>query len=465
MENKLNIEFSDLPSEVYERIFSFLPNRDLRNIWQIVCTGKKQSEGERTYENAQIRAFVRERLAKRKLILLPFDLKDYPNPENLEYGTRLVETARAVHKYLCSGWNSASRNEAIKDDKRLLELFPLDTFAGYEERALALVDASLNGRADLILEELKKDGIWVNATRSDGWIALLGAASEGHTETVKVLLQNNADISAFNSFGTTALMLAARNGHVKTAQLLIDHETDVNATDKNGCTPLTYAVSDGHVKTAQLLLDYKADVNAANKDDYTPLVYAVSKGYVEIAQLLLDYKANVNATDKNDYTPLAHAVSKGYVEIAKLLLDHGANVNASEKTGTTALMVAAWKGHTETVIVLLQHNADINASDKTGRTALMCAVSAQHSETVTILLEKGANLYARDRFLRSAFDYSSGPDSQVITTMLTQEWSFLLAARSDCQQPHFLLSAVIGMGTYQLWAHRAKIQQLLVRTS
>ena len=50
--------------------------------------------------------------------------------------------------------------------------------------------------------------------------ALMFAASEAHTETVKVLLANGANAEAKNKAGETALLLAQRAGSREIAQIL-----------------------------------------------------------------------------------------------------------------------------------------------------------------------------------------------------------------------------------------------------
>ena len=56
------------------------------------------------------------------------------------------------------------------------------------------------------------------------------AASTGHLEVVKVLLDNGADISVTNADGRTPLESAASNGHFEVVKLLVaSEETDRRA--------------------------------------------------------------------------------------------------------------------------------------------------------------------------------------------------------------------------------------------
>ena len=48
----------------------------------------------------------------------------------------------------------------------------------------------------------------------------MAAACHGHLETVKLLLEQNADISMRNKDGYTALILASRNEHFEIINLI-----------------------------------------------------------------------------------------------------------------------------------------------------------------------------------------------------------------------------------------------------
>ena len=77
------------------------------------------------------------------------------------------------------------------------------------------------------MKALLKSGADVNATTCESAYyhpgnstALMFAAAEAHTETVKVLLANGANAEAKNKGGETALLLAQRAGSREIAQIL-----------------------------------------------------------------------------------------------------------------------------------------------------------------------------------------------------------------------------------------------------
>ena len=79
------------------------------------------------------------------------------------------------------------------------------------------------------------------------------ASAKGHTDTVKALLEQGADVNAKDNDGFTALMFAARDGQTDTVPALLAKGADVNAKDNDGRTALMRAKKKGHKEIVQLL--------------------------------------------------------------------------------------------------------------------------------------------------------------------------------------------------------------------
>lgn len=72
------------------------------------------------------------------------------------------------------------------------------------------------GIMDFLLARVVPRPVWVRNINSD----LLTAASNGHVNVVKLLLQQGADVKFKDEFGNTALMIAKHKGYQEIAQLL-----------------------------------------------------------------------------------------------------------------------------------------------------------------------------------------------------------------------------------------------------
>ena len=77
--------------------------------------------------------------------------------------------------------------------------------------------------------------------RNGGETYLHFAAFLGHVEAIKVLILDDAEVSAVNKDKNTALHYTAENGHVDVAKTLIQNGADVNAVDYRKSTALHLA--------------------------------------------------------------------------------------------------------------------------------------------------------------------------------------------------------------------------------
>ena len=131
-------------------------------------------------------------------------------------------------------------------------------------------------------------------------IALLGAARDGDTEVVQLLLDSGATESARTVLGWTALHRAAYNSHIDVIRMLLTSGFNVNLTDEDGWTALHIAVSEGYKDIVELLLETGADVSMQlTESGWTPLHLAAQHGRVDITQILLDAGAQKLQKDNN----------------------------------------------------------------------------------------------------------------------------------------------------------------------
>jgi ankyrin repeat protein len=108
--------------------------------------------------------------------------------------------------------------------------------------------------------------------------SLLKAAEQGNMHSVKLLLDEGADIHARTYHKETPLWLAARNGHAALVEFLHERGGNIESKDKFGLTPLAWAVENRHEPVVKLLVSWGANIQAGDKSGQTPLSRAQDKG-------------------------------------------------------------------------------------------------------------------------------------------------------------------------------------------
>lgn len=107
--------------------------------------------------------------------------------------------------------------------------------------------------------------------------ALCTAAWEGHTETVRALLDAGADVHAWTD---APLWEAARKGHADTMRALLDAGADQNVA-------LVVAAQNGLVELVKELLGKGANVHTCRG---LPLMMAAHNGHTETVRVLKNWK-------------------------------------------------------------------------------------------------------------------------------------------------------------------------------
>ena len=180
-----------------------------------------------------------------------------------------------------------------------------------------LFSAAIEGNINNVMAFLKRGA---SASKLANTTLLTSLAERGSTEVLAILIDAGADPDgSIPETGITALMWAASTGHYETTKMLVEKGAEIN----------NFAVG-----------KYGSRINA--------LMYAVIKGNMHIVDLLIEHGADVNACLANSPSALMWAARNGHLDVLKKLLDTGADVNAITPNGTTALHFA--KNHHHTLV-------------------------------------------------------------------------------------------------------------------
>lgn len=251
-----------------------------------------------------------------------------------------------------------------------------------------------------IAKSLLKAKMAVDTRGRDGSTALMLAARDGHSEMVRLLRDNGANVALRDNRNWSVLTYAAAEGHADIVASLLcagaDPKTDLSFIS---------AASSGHCNVLRILINYGVDTSTTLEDGTTALVSAVKYGRLDAARLLIENGAALNPQTADGTSPLMLSAAGGHKALTRLLLDSGANVNLTNKRGETALMVAMRteiekvrspglpEENQDVFRMLLVAGTDVNPSTHDGETALLLATDLRYPrpDNVRLLLEAGAD--------------------------------------------------------------------------
>ncbi|KAM5179662.1 ankyrin repeat and SAM domain-containing protein 1A isoform 2-T2 [Mantella aurantiaca] len=177
--------------------------------------------------------------------------------------------------------------------------------------------------------EVKKYGPfhpYVNAKNNDNETALHCAAQYGHTEVVRVLLEELTDPTMRNNKMETPLDLAALYGRLEVVKLLLNAHPNLLSCHTRKHTPLHLAARNGHRAVVRVLLDAAMDINYQTEKG-SALHEAALFGKTDVVQMLLDAGIDVSITDNKGMTALdivQELPSQKSQQIASLIQGHSA---------------------------------------------------------------------------------------------------------------------------------------------
>lgn len=147
----------------------------------------------------------------------------------------------------------------------------------------ALHLATRDNAAKVVAALLQWDKIDVEPRNKVDESPLMLASLGGYLETVKALIARGADV---NKTGWAPLHYAATRGHEDVMRLLLERNAYIDAASPNGTTPLMMAAHYGTPSAVQLLLDAGADPLLQNQQSLSAIDFAQRANRADVAAII-----------------------------------------------------------------------------------------------------------------------------------------------------------------------------------
>ncbi|RZJ70741.1 ankyrin repeat domain-containing protein [Flavobacterium sp.] len=166
---------------------------------------------------------------------------------------------------------------------------------------------------------------------------LVIASETGDLETVKQLLAKGADASAMGP-NSGALHCAASNGHREIVRLLLENGSDPNIADNQSFYPIHLAAAFKRTEIVQDLIDHGAKLDVVTSSLGTLLHVAAANDFYPIFDIPQMKNAPIEARDHEGKTAFNVAAAFGSYWMGRKLFEAGAKVDTVDDNGYTPLL-------------------------------------------------------------------------------------------------------------------------------
>ena len=196
------------------------------------------------------------------------------------------------------------------------------------------------------------------------------------------LLKAGCYVNSENIAGESPLMLAAYKTKIQTMRLLLDNMADIHQKNNAGATAL-HIISkyDQSSACCELLLLRGASLDCQDNEQQTPLMYACGFAKKHLVVYYVKKEAYVNCLDVYGETALFKAVKSRAADIVRYLLVNGADVNLINNKGETVLAIASEMGLDDIVKEIL----NISEPDNSCQDLLLPLESAKKNNFAAIV--------------------------------------------------------------------------------
>ncbi|KAM0265161.1 hypothetical protein ACHAQJ_000314 [Trichoderma viride] len=313
-----------------------------------------------------------------------------------------------INKDNLTGAHLAARMGDIDLLRRVIDLErSKPTENGEDHLYQSLHEAASNGHLEAV-KILLEHGVPINGLNSDKETALFVALSKNRAEVVNFLLDKDATITAGIEYPGSALKQAIIHGNWAASIALLSKGEDANGGSCNDSSPLIDATRRDHIDIFKALILSNADIYRQVTHDevgeildenvtsgWAAVHFAAYYGSLKIIRLLVDLEPRTfDSQTTSGHTPLHLAVFNNMFEIVKILLNDGSSAVIAERKGSISRSSRSSTPGPETLkshpIVM------VDAVSRKCRTPLHIAVTNDTLRIVKLLLDNGASAWASD---------------------------------------------------------------------
>lgn len=293
------------------------------------------------------------------------------------------------------------------------------------------------GNSKDIIEMLISHGGDVNSRSNSGLTPLSIASANCSIEAVKILLQKTADANSRDNQGLTPLHHAARTSfyesinsildvdlgddydyrkdikilfetYLNTLKILIENKADVNARDERGDTPLHCVVMNDHGDSLdQLASTYSDIIKVIIVDINTGISESIGYCTWNNQDVIVAERSDLPESKNDHLIPIVKQLIDSVLKAIEVLLEKKADVNAKNNYGNTVMHCAAFRDDSDAIDLLIKYGANINELNIDGLTPLNVAVSNNCMKCIPALLENNANVNVQDKSGNTPLHYAA----------------------------------------------------------
>jgi ankyrin repeat protein len=258
---------------------------------------------------------------------------------------------------------------------------------------------------------------------------------DNNLNNIKNLLDANIDINqnTFTRYNLSPLLLASMLGHTNIVKLFLDNKACSTYTCNKNWSPIVVASINGYTEIVQLLIQYNLDL----KYDLA-LLCAIEKGFEQLVEILINAGANVNYSKLQGNllgccSPLYHAIYYKNINIINMLIKSGSNINYDGPNNSSSINDAVYVENFEIIKLIIDCKGDINRQVfESGyySTALSIACEKNNIEIVDYLLCNNAyitepviNSCVSDEIMKLLFCYPNN----LLEKTINDCWNFDLS--------------------------------------